>query len=459
MQTVNPIINGIVQDRFEDALNQAKLVDEMIQANPDPNYWETTKPLLGVPLTVKECIAVSGMSHNVGRTIPEQRIAKKDAEAVANFRSAGAIPIAVTNTPELCCFWESYNRRTGLTKNPYDTRRVAGGSSGGEGALLAAGGSAFGLGSDGLGSSRLPAHFCGIFAHKPSPNIISGDGHIPTNFQKEWDDYLTNAPLSRHAEDLPLMLSVAAPQTSKLLNLEQPVDFSKLKVYYYIDDRHHFPNLLHPDIRKAVRKSASHFEKFGVEPKKVYIRHFQSTLMTLISIMLRMGASHNIFQRSDDAEDFSKWDVLREMLLNIFGLGKYHIYSVMYGTGKIINDLLPQSYEDHMRKVKQEIANCLEELLENVGVLILPAFPEVAPLHFQMYYKWTNVVYLTLSNLVGLPSTVCPVGLNEDGLPFGVQIIASRNQDRLTLAVARELEKAFGGWIPPQMENSQKKLR
>lgn len=108
--------------------------------------------------------------------------------------------------------------------------------------------------------------------------------------------------------------------------------------------------------------------------------------MTLISIMLRMGASHNIFQRSDDAEastsfiiysslpqtteyiilplftlqDFSKWDVLREMLLNIFGLGKYHIYSVMYGTGKIINDLLPQSYEDHMRKVKQEIANCLE---------------------------------------------------------------------------------------------------
>lgn len=72
------------------------------------------------------------MSHNVGRTIPEQRIAKKDAEAVANFRSAGAIPIAVTNTPELCCFWESYNRRTGLTKNPYDTRRVAGGSSGGE---------------------------------------------------------------------------------------------------------------------------------------------------------------------------------------------------------------------------------------------------------------------------------------------------------------------------------------
>ncbi|XP_073972819.1 fatty-acid amide hydrolase 2-B-like [Rhodnius prolixus] len=454
MQTVNPIINGIVQDRFEDALNQAKLVDEMIQANPDPNYWETTKPLLGVPLTVKECIAVSGMSHNAGRTIPEQRIAKKDAEAVANLRSAGAIPIAVTNTPELCYFWESYNRKTGLTKNPYDVQRTAGGSSGGECAMLGAGASTIGLGSDVIGSGRLPAHFCGVFGHKPSSHIISNDGHIPNSSEEEWDEFLVMVPLSTHAVDLPIILTAAAPKNAQFLNLDKPVDFSTIKVFYLEEQKTLLTSKIHPDIKDAIRRSAFHFKQYGVQPEKAYISKFDNSLEALSTIMMRMKAPNNIFQRSEDPQDFSMWDVLREVVLDIFGCSKFHTYSVFYGFTKKCSEVLPKSYETNMRKLKEELGKYMEELLGDCGVLILPVFFDTAHKHYRMYYKFTNVIYLSVANLLGIPATVCPAGLSKSGLPFGIQIIANRNQDRLTLAVAKELENVFGGWTPVSAEES-----
>ncbi|CAH1400813.1 unnamed protein product [Nezara viridula] len=168
IEVVNPIINSVVQDRFNDALKEAKEVDKMVEANPDPQHWAKNKPLLGVPMSFKETIAVKGMSNNGGRLRPKESIAPDDCTAVKNLREAGVIPIVVTNTPELCFFWETYNYANGLTKNPYDTQKTAGGSSGGEAALISAGGSPIGLGSDIAGSGRLPPMYCGIFGHKPT---------------------------------------------------------------------------------------------------------------------------------------------------------------------------------------------------------------------------------------------------------------------------------------------------
>lgn len=135
VKEVNPIINAVVADRFEEALEDARAVDKMIAAN-DLNVEDlrTKYPLLGIPVSVKESIAVKGMSHTAGCATksngkPE---AEYDADIVKQVKEAGGIPLVVTNTPELCMNWETVNKVTGLTVNPYDTTKTSGGSSGGE---------------------------------------------------------------------------------------------------------------------------------------------------------------------------------------------------------------------------------------------------------------------------------------------------------------------------------------
>lgn len=132
---MNPIINAVVADRFEEALEDAKAVDKMIATN-DLNIEElrTRYPLLGIPVSVKESIAVKGLSHRAGCVVKNngKLLAESDAEVVRQVREAGGIPLVVTNTPELCMNWETTNKVTGMTLNPYDTTRTPGGSSGGE---------------------------------------------------------------------------------------------------------------------------------------------------------------------------------------------------------------------------------------------------------------------------------------------------------------------------------------
>ncbi|KAK9701957.1 Amidase [Popillia japonica] len=155
IKQVNPILNAVVEERFSFAIEEAKKVDHIIAS--DVHTTDKLKhmyPLLGIPITIKEAISVSGMSNN-----------------------GGMISSRLTNTPELSLDWECYNNVTGTTSNPYDNRRTSGASSGGEAALIASAASVIGIGSDALGSLRLPTHFCGIFAHKPTGGIVSIEGH------------------------------------------------------------------------------------------------------------------------------------------------------------------------------------------------------------------------------------------------------------------------------------------
>lgn len=135
IKEVNPILNAVVEERFELAINEAKFVDQMINStNLSFSELETRYPLLGLPMTVKESIAVEGLSHCAGllpETI-EKRKAMSDANVVKLCKYAGAIPLLVSNTPELSANFETYNKITGTTCNPYDSRRTPGGSSGGE---------------------------------------------------------------------------------------------------------------------------------------------------------------------------------------------------------------------------------------------------------------------------------------------------------------------------------------
>lgn len=136
---MNPILNAVVEDRFTSALEEAKKVDQLLaKNNSDNSVLEKNFPLLGVPITVKESIAVVGMSHSGAMITAKGRRAKKDADVIKKLKEAGAIILAVTNTPELCLDWECYNKVTGRTSNPYDSRRSSGASSGGEVSLAIA---------------------------------------------------------------------------------------------------------------------------------------------------------------------------------------------------------------------------------------------------------------------------------------------------------------------------------
>ncbi|XP_045103893.1 fatty-acid amide hydrolase 2-A-like isoform X2 [Portunus trituberculatus] len=187
IEAVNPIINAVVDERFKAALQEAREVDQRLDACTQEELEEIgrTQPLLGVPFTSKETIMVKGLSNAVGLVCRQGVKASRDAEVVGRLREAGAIPMAVTNVPELAVWVESYNLLNGRTVNPYDVSRTPGGSSGGEGALLTSCGTPLSVGTDLGGSIRIPAFLCGTFGHKPTSGWVSLVGTRPFQFVKE----------------------------------------------------------------------------------------------------------------------------------------------------------------------------------------------------------------------------------------------------------------------------------
>ena len=172
---LNPKMNAFVQVDAERALQAAHDAEtSVMQKSP-------LGPLHGVPISIKSSVAVAGMRCESGTRLRAGFVPAQDAPLVARLRAAGAIVLGVTNAPELLMAWETDNLLYGRTNNPWDLERTSGGSSGGEAAAIAAGMSAGGVGSDGGGSIRVPAHFCGICGLKPTPGRIPSTGHYPVS--------------------------------------------------------------------------------------------------------------------------------------------------------------------------------------------------------------------------------------------------------------------------------------
>src|SRR5208282_3219783 len=164
-------------------------------------------PLHGVPVSIKSSIDVAGHLCEAGTRLRAGHIAADDAPLVARLRSAGAVILGVTNAPELLMAWETDNLLYGRTNNPWDLSRTSGGSSGGEAAAIAAGCSAGGVGSDGGGSIRVPAHFSGICGLKPTPGRIPATGHFPTSVGP-FALLGVVGPMARTIEDLKVLFEV-----------------------------------------------------------------------------------------------------------------------------------------------------------------------------------------------------------------------------------------------------------
>ncbi len=429
-----PSLKAIAADRYEDATREAAAADDLTASTPNR---EDLPPLLGVPFTVKESIALRGMPHSAGLVARGASRAAESAPAVRGLLAAGAIALGVTNTSELTLWIESGNRLYGRTSNPYDASRTAGGSSGGEGAAVGAGGSVFGVASDIAGSIRIPAFFCGVFGHKPSAGVVSNEGLYPPAPNGESAKMLQTGPLARRAEDLmPLLRAMATPASQ--LGDPATVSLEDLPVTT-VENTSLLP--MSRELRDARERAVGALAAAGAVIRRVELRSWRRAALPFLAT-LRDGAPQSTADLLEAA------GVPRPTWRTVLHRGGPHTAATRLA---LAGELLPQARGAALERQLAAARTMAAELTEAIGdgILLHPAHPRVAPRHGTTIGRLWLLTPAAMFNLVGVPVTEVPLGLATGGLPLGVQVAAGRGNDHVAIAVALELERAFGGWVPP----------
>jgi Asp-tRNA(Asn)/Glu-tRNA(Gln) amidotransferase A subunit family amidase len=443
IEQVNPLINAVVANRFEAAREEARALEKPLMQSAS----EELPPLFGVPCTIKDFYAVRGMPQTGGLWIRKDEIADEDAEVVRRVRAAGAIVLGVTNVPEGGLWLESDNRVYGRTNNPWDPSRTPGGSSGGEGAIVAAGGSPFGMGSDIGGSIRLPAAFCGIAGHKPTGRSVPNTGHWPP-LEGEHRAYLCCGPLARRVDDLAAILRVVAgPDDASNgfmrrveLSDHREMDFSELTVYPLEEGG--VPVV--PGLRESVQKAARALEARGARVERVRSDLLEDAVW-IWGAMMAAASDMTYGELVSGRADFSAF---RELLKLPFGRSRHTLPVLAMIGAQGLMDLLPNRQSGRLRALGRELRRELEEKLGTHGVLLHPPYARPAPRHGRPLLRPLEFGFTAVFNVLELPATQVPTGLDPDGLPLGVQVVGARGRDSLCLAVARALEEEFGVLTP-----------
>ena len=433
-----PQINALVADRFDAARAEAVAADDRVGAAA---AGESLPPLLGVPFTVKESIALTGMSHSGGLVARRAIRAEETAPPTARLIAAGAIPLGVTNTSELTLWIESVNRAHGRTRNPYDPRRAAGGSSGGEGAAVGCGGSPFGIGSDIGGSIRIPALFCGVFGHKPSAGLVPTSGNYPPSAEGN-SPLLGIGPIARRAEDLIAVLRIIAgpdgvDPTAREMEIGDPdaVSFEGMRVVIAEGTAWRPP---HRELLAARERAAGALAAAGARIERVRLRSWRGALLPFLT---RLQSGSDATTAEMVAAAAGAPTSLRRLLLP----GGPH---TMAGRLTLLGERLPASAADPQLARAEAIA---EELRATIGdgLLLHPAFRRPAPRNGTTVGRPWLLTPSGVFNLAGVPVTEVPIGRTAGGLPLGVQVAGGSGRDHVTIAAARWLERVFGGWSPP----------
>lgn len=442
LQRVNGQLNAVVAPRLDAARAEARAADAQVSKNPG-----FLPPFHGVPCTIKECFALEDMPNCAGLVARRDFRASEDAVTVARLRAAGAIPLGVTNTSELCMWIESNNRVYGRTNNPYDPSRIVGGSSGGEGAIIGAGASPFGLGSDVGGSIRMPAFFNGVFGHKPTGGLVPATGQFPT-VGTAAGRYLTTGPLCRRAEDLmPLLEILAGPDKGDAACRAMPlgdsnsIDVSKLTIVNVVGDGR---NPVHPSLEACQADALQHLGKIGCATKEAHFVGLRASF-DIWSSMFSAAEGPGKFRAAMGGE--STPALLTDLFMMILGRSQHTFPALVLALVENLGHALPRRNARMIaqgRLLKAEVTAAIGD-----GVMLYPSFPQPAPRHghpMRAPFQW---VYTAIMNVLELPVTQVPLGLNAEGLPVGVQVVAGPGRDHVSIAVALELERAFGGWSPP----------
>ena len=443
IEAVNPSLNAMVANRFDTARAEAAQMDAALDAGlSDP------PPLYGVPLTVKEFIQVKGLPNTGGLVARKGQLATSDAPIVTRLRAAGAIVLGVTNAPEVGLWTETVNRVYGRTNNPHDLRRTPGGSSGGEAALVAAGASPVGIGTDIGGSVRLPAFCCGLFAHKPTAGLVPNVGYFPP-VHGEAGLLHTAGPIARSARDLTLLLDVLIgphpedPYCTALLETDAPEDARGLRVLIVPTPGR--PRVTQP-IQDAVRRAGEALKSRGAHVE------------TWTHPALRKGFDLWTAAMEEASQDQSFHDVLaqgkhisplREAVKLPFGKSDHLLPSVVLLLLEGLFAKIPASRRKRLMTQLNELRDALEEALGDNGVLLFPPYTRTAPRHKHMLLRPFDFACTGLFNALYLPVTQVPTGRAPDGMPIGVQVVSRRGADRRTLRVAEWLEADLGGWVRP----------
>ncbi|MDM0105065.1 amidase family protein [Variovorax sp. J22R24] len=421
----DPQINAVVVRDFERARQAAAAADAAIARGE-------RRPLLGVPLTVKEAFNVAGLPTTWGIPGTDKIEVAEDAVLVGRLKAAGAIVIGKTNIAMHLADWQSSNPIFGTTNNPWDPARTPGGSSGGGAAALAAGYVSLEFGSDLAGSLRVPAHFCGVFAHKPSHGLVPMRGFAPPGTPAlsvgSDIDLGVVGPMARSAGDLALALDVIGGP-----------DDAEAVAY----------RLALPPARRSALQG---FRVLALEahPMLPTSNAVRSSLQHLVHGLERAGC--RVGRASPLLPDLERIASLWGQLL-----------------WAVIGADMPAeaggaSHRDwvHADRERLGIAHQWRAFFREWDVILCPVMPTPAfpHDHREMEARRLEVdgkeipyqdqaVWSSIATLTGLPATTIPIGRSEEGLPIGVQVIGPRLEDRTTIAFAQAVEREFGGFVPP----------
>ena len=425
IEEVNPKLNAVVQLVADRALKEAREADAALAKG------ELKGPLHGVPMTIKDSFDTEGVISTGGTKGRAAFVPKKDANVVARLREAGAILLGKTNTPELTLSFETNNLIYGRTSNPYDMKRTSGGSSGGAAAIVAAGGSPFDIGSDYGGSIRLPANWNGIAGIKPSAGRVPRTGHI-FPFGGMLDSLQQVGPLARYVDDLALTLPIiAGPDWIDPGIIEMPfgdpkdVDLKKLRISFHTDNGIATPI---PEIIEVVRAAAK------------ALADGQISVDEIRPPGLEQGYDFLALYFADGGAAFRR-------LLNMYGTTEHSLQDIM-GTPP-----LPAEELDALVTRWWDFRSRLATFLGDYDVVVCPVNSDVAVIHGSMTTdeSFLGFSYTFIYNLTGWPGTVVRAGTSSEGMPIGVQILGRPGREDVTLAVAKYLETALGGFQPPSI--------
>ena len=432
IEAVNPALNAVVQVSGEEALEQARAADAALATGVVPG------PLHGVPMTIKDNLDTAGIISTGGTQGRAAFVPEEDATVVARLRSAGSILLGKTNTPELTLAYETDNVVYGRTNNPYDLDRTPGGSSGGSAAILAAGGTPFEIGSDTGGSLRVPSHFCGTAAIRPTSGRVSRAGHILPPFGS-LESLTTIGPMARSVGDLGLILPIIAGsdwQDPAVVDmpLEDPgaVDLSAMRVAVQTDN-----NVVpaSPDAAAAVMAAASALEAAGAVVAAVTPPGIEQAFELFLRLL---GADGGAAVGG---------------LLGAYGTTEPSAFLV--GLGELLSDFAvatPGEFDALL--VDWGIYNVgMLAFMEDYDLIVSPVTPTAAVAHGTTFDESVlpGFSYTATYNVTGWPSAVVRVGTSAEGLPIGAQFIAAPWREDIALAAAAAVETALGGFQAPNL--------